>query len=63
MGNVSKNTCKWLQIENNVPKLDENFIKSYDEDHKKGYTLEVDIKYTKDLHDLHSDQYFKKCIK
>ena len=55
MGNVSKNTCKWLQIGNNVPKLDENFIKTYDEDHKKGYILEVDIKYTKDLHDLHSD--------
>ena len=55
MGNVSKNTCKWLQIENNVLKLDENFIKTYDEDHKKGHILEVDIKYTKDLHDLHSD--------
>ena len=36
----------------------EEFIKSYNENDKKGYILEVDIKYPKKLHDLHSDLPF-----
>ena len=42
----------------NVSKTDEDFIKNYDEDTDKGYILEVDVKYPKDLHDLHSDLPF-----
>ena len=34
-------------------KLNEDFLKNYDED--KGYILEVDIIYLKELHDLHGD--------
>ena len=36
-------------------KLNDGFIKNYDEDSDKGYILEVDIEYCKDLQDLHSD--------
>ena len=42
----------------NVSKFDKEFIKNYDENCNKGYILEVDVKYPKDLHNLHSDLPF-----
>ena len=45
------NGFKWI---NYVTEIDEKFIKNYDEDSDKGYTLEVDFKYPRKLHDLHS---------
>ena len=42
-------------MEKNVPKFDKEFIKNYDEDSNRGYILEVDVTYLKDLHNLHSD--------
>ena len=33
-------------------KLNEDFIKNYDEDSDKGHILEVDVEYPKNLHDL-----------
>ena len=38
------NGFKWVK---NVSKIDEDFIKNYDEDSDKGYILEVDIEYPK----------------
>ena len=49
------NGFKWIK---NTLKIDEEFIKNYDEDSDKGYILEVDIKYPRKLHDLHSDLPF-----
>ena len=46
---------KW---EKNMSKFTKEFIKNYDEDSDKGYILEVDIKYPKKLHNLHSDLLF-----
>ena len=41
-----------------MSKIDEDFIKNYDEDGDIGYFLEVDIEYLRELHDLHSDLPF-----
>ena len=41
-----------------LSKIDEDFIKNYDKDSDKGYILEVDVKYPKNLHELHSDLPF-----
>ena len=38
-----------------VSKFDEEFIKRYDEDINKGYTLEEDVEYPKDLHNSDSE--------
>ena len=44
--------------ENDLSKFEEKFIKSYNENSGKGYFLEVDVKYLKNLHKLHSDLAF-----
>ena len=49
------NGFKWIK---NVTEIDEKFIKNHDEDSDKGYIFEVDVKYPKRLHDLHSDLPF-----
>ena len=52
---LPKNGFKWI---NDVTEIDEEFIKNCDEDSDKGYILEVDVKYPKKLHDLHSNLPF-----
>ena len=49
------NGFKWI---NDVSEINEEFIKNYDENNYKGYILEVDVKYPRKLHDLHSDLPF-----
>ena len=39
-------------------------MKNYDEDSNKGYIFEVDVKYPKNLHNLHRDlPYLSKRMK
>ena len=38
--------------------INEEFIKNYDKNNDKGYILEVDVRYPKRLHKLHSDLPF-----
>ena len=45
-------------MEKNVSKFDKESIKNDGEVSNKGYILEVDVEYPKDLHNLHSDLPF-----
>ena len=45
-------------MEKNMSKFNENFIKNYSKDSDKEYSLEVDIKYSGRLHNLHNDLPF-----
>ena len=49
------NGFKWIE---NTSEINEEFVKNYDENNDKGYILEVDVKYHKKFHDLHSDLPF-----
>ena len=49
------NDFKWIE---DTSKINEEFVKNYDENNDKGYILQVDIKYPKKLHDIHSDLPF-----
>ena len=46
-----------------LSKFNENFMKNYDENSNKGYFLEVDIDYLKELFNLHKDLPFLPATK
>ena len=46
---------EWME---DLSKIDEDFIKNYDNDSDKGYILDVNVEYPKNIHDLHSDLPF-----
>ena len=48
------NGFKWTDSD----EINEDFIKNYNENDNKGYILEVDVRYPKRLHELHSDLPF-----
>ena len=47
-----------FKLVEDTSKINEEFIKKFNENNNKGYILEVDVKYPKKLHDLHSDLPF-----
>ena len=51
---VPVNGFKWRDSN----EINEEFIQNYNENDNKGYILEVDVKYPKRLHELHSDLPF-----
>ena len=55
---LAVNGFKWLDTSETSNKINEEFLKNYDENDNKGCILEVDVKYPKRLHELHSDLPF-----
>ena len=53
--NLPVNRFKWLE---DTSEINEEFVKNHGENNDKGYILEVDVKYPKKLHDIHSDLPF-----
>ena len=51
------NGFRWLYSDK-INEINEEFIKKYNENDNKSYILEVDVKYPKRLHQLHSDLPF-----
>ena len=51
------NGFKWLDSDK-INEINEDFMKNYDENNDKGYIFEVDVKYPKRFHELHSDLPF-----
>ena len=49
------NGFKWIE---DTSEINEELIKKYDENSDKGYILEVDVKYPRKLHHIHSDLPF-----
>ena len=49
------NSFKWVE---DLLEFNESFIKDYDENSDKGYILEVDAEYPKELFNLHKDLPF-----
>ena len=52
---LPENGFEWA---NTLSKVDERFIKSYDDKSDKGYFFEVDVEYRKIFHNLESDLPF-----
>ena len=46
---------EWIE---DITKVDQDFIKNYDEDSDVGYFIKADIEYPKELHNKHSDLPF-----
>ena len=53
--NLPVSGFKWVS---DISRIDEDFIKNYDENRDIGYFLKKDFEYSKELHDLHSDLTF-----
>ena len=49
------NGFKWVE---ETSRINKEFIKNFDENNDQGYVLEVNVKYPRKLHDLHSDLPF-----
>ena len=57
-GQCLKKPVNGFKFAKDLFQINEDFIKNYDENSKKGYFLEVDVEYPKKLFNLHKDFLF-----
>ena len=58
---VPVNGFRWLDSDK-INEINEELKKNYNENDNKGYILEVDVKYSRKLHQLHSDLPFLSVV-
>ena len=54
---ITVDNFNWIE-KDDISNFNENFLKNYDENSDKGYILEADVEYPKNLYKLHSDLPF-----
>ena len=52
---LSVNNFEWIKY---TSQLNENFIKSYNEESNEGYCLKVDVQHFEKIHETHNDLPF-----
>ena len=55
---TEKLTVRGFRWMDDISRMNEDFVKSYDKNDNKGYILEVDVDYPNELQNLHSDLPF-----
>ena len=55
---IEKLPVRGFKWENDISKIDEDFVKDYNKNDNKGYILDVDVDYPSKLQNLHSDLPF-----
>ena len=54
-GRLTVNSFQWME---QLSEFDQHFIKNYDGNNDKGYVLEIDVEYPKNLFSFHYDLPF-----
>ena len=53
--NLPVNDFRWVE---KTSQFNEHFIRNYSDDSNKGYFIEADVHYPKNLHNMHNDLLF-----
>ena len=60
LGNVAKDSIKYISVDDRYFSIYEDFIKNDNEESDEEYFREVDIQYLEKLHELHNTFHFNQ---